>query len=558
MSARQRQEGRSVIFADLNIKNAAGAILAHSQKVGTHTFRKGRTLSDADIEALNKSGIETVTAIQLEIDDVHENDAAERLANAIAGKNITLSATATGRCNLVADSDGLVVLNTDVINALNLTNEVIAISTVVPFRQARKGDVIATVKIITFGVSKKIIENCEKIITSEEPPVSLSPFTHKKIGLIQTKLPILRKSLLEKARTVTVNRVALLNCNLVHEVICNHTPQDVAKALKECSEKTCDIVLVMGASAIADRADVIPMAVKKCHGLIEHFGLPVDPGNLMLLASALEMRILGLPGSARSPRLHGFDWILQRLVANIEVTGNDLMRMGVGGLLKDIPSRPLPRAVAVKSDTKPDSKPKIAAVILGAGQSRRMGSINKLLSKIGGRPMISHIVDAAKKSDVDRIFVVTGHEREQLREALKNYDDINFVHNPDYSGGLSTSLRTAIGALDEDTDGVVVCLGDMPGISEEHINALINAFSPEEGRQICIPTFNGKWGNPVLWDQRFFDAIKNVSGDVGARHLIGEHQDVLCEVPVEDNAVITDLDTPAALSAHIAGLKQKE
>lgn len=546
-----------MIFADLKVKNAAGAILAHSQKVGKHTLRKGRTLSAADIEELNNFGIQTVTAVQLEKDDVHENDAAEQLANAIAGKNITLSATATGRCNLVANTDGLVVLNTDGINALNLTNEVIAISTVFPFRHARKGDVIATVKIITFGVSKNIIKNCEKIITSEGPPVSLSPFTQKKIGLIQTKLPILRKSLLEKARRVTVNRLALLNCNLVHEVICKHTSQDVARVLKECSEKACDIILIMGASAIADRADVIPTAVRHCDGLVEHFGLPVDPGNLMLLGSAYNMRILGLPGSARSPRLHGFDWVLQRLVANIEVTGKDLMRMGVGGLLKDIPSRPLPRAVAVQSVSATDSKRKIAAVILGAGQSRRMGSINKLLSKIGGRPMISHIIDAAEKSEVDRIFVVTGHEQGKLREALTDHD-INFVHNPDYAEGLSTSLRTAIGALDDDTDGVVVCLGDMPGISEEHINALINLFNPEAGREICIPTFNGKWGNPVIWGQRFFDAIQNVSGDVGARHLIGEHEDVLCEVPIEDNAVITDLDTPAALSAHIAGLKQKE
>ena len=546
-----------MIFADLDVKNALGAILAHSQKVGKQTFRKGRILSATDITELNNFGIKTVTAIQLEADDVHENDAAERLANAIAGSNVTLSATATGRCNLVANANGLVVLNTEAINTLNLINEVIAISTVLPFHQVRRGDVIATVKIITFGVSKNIIENCEKIITTEGPPVSVSPFTQKRIGLIQTKLPILRKSLLEKARKVTVNRVLLLNCNLDHEVICNHTTQDIAEALKECAEKKCEIVLIMGASAIADRADVIPLAIKQCQGEIEHFGLPVDPGNLMLLASAFDMRVIGLPGSARSPRLHGFDWILQRLVANVKVTSNDLMRMGVGGLLKDIPSRPLPRTVAVKPNTTISVTPKIAAVILGAGQSRRMGSINKLLSKIEGRSMISHIVDAAEKSDVYCVSVVTGHESEKIRRALKNHD-IKFVHNPDYADGLSTSLRAAISALDSDTDGVVVCLGDMPGISADHINALINVFNPEAGKQICIPTFNGKWGNPVLWDGRFFDAIQNVSGDVGARHLIGEHQDVLCEVPMEDNAVITDLDTPEALSAHIAGLKQKE
>jgi molybdenum cofactor cytidylyltransferase len=546
-----------VIFGDLPVDEAAGAILAHSLKIGKHTFRKGRTLSAKDLAALRNSNIETIVAVRLEENDLHENTAAERLATAIAGNNLSLSAAATGRCNLVANADGLAVLTADTIDALNLTNEVIAISTVAPYRQVKKGDVVATVKIITFGVAKSIIEACEKIATDTGKPVSLAPYTQKKIGLLQTKLPILRDSLLEKARTITSNRITALGCEFVHEVICDHTSTDVAAALKECEQNACDITLIMGASAIADRGDVIPTAVEKCGGIVEHFGLPVDPGNLMLMGTVSTMRVLGLPGSARSPRLHGFDWVLQRLVANISVNGEDLMRMGVGGLLKDIPSRPLPRTAAVKTDETSGTHRNIVAIILGAGQSRRMGAVNKLLAEIDGRPMVSHVVATARKSKVHRILVVTGYEQERLQTALTDYD-VEFIHNPDYAEGLSTSLSVAVSALDDDTDAAVVCLGDMPGVSPEHINALINAFDPNAGRQICIPTFNGKWGNPVLWDQRFFSAMQNVSGDVGARHLIGEHQDVLYEVPIKDNAVITDLDTPAALSAHLDGLKKKE
>jgi molybdenum cofactor cytidylyltransferase len=546
-----------VIFGDLPVDEAAGAILAHSLKVAKHTFRKGRTLSDDDLAALRESKIETIVAVQLEENDLHENTAAERLATAIAGENLSLSAAATGRCNLVANADGLAVLKADTIDALNLTNEVIAISTVAPYRQVKKGDVVATVKIITFGVAKSIIETCEKIATETANPVSLAPYNQKKIGLLQTKLPILRDSLLIKAREITRNRIAALGCNFVHEVICDHTATDVAAALKECEQNACDITLIMGASAIADRGDVIPSAVEKCGGNVEHFGLPVDPGNLMLMGTVSKMRVLGLPGSARSPRLHGFDWVLQRLVANISVTGQDLMRMGVGGLLKDIPSRPLPRTAAVKTDDTSDTHRNIVAIILGAGQSRRMGSINKLLAEIDGSPMVTHVVTAAQASKADQILVVTGHEQDRLQTALADYD-VEFVHNPDYAEGLSTSLSTAMAALDDSIDAAVVCLGDMPGISPKHINALIDAFEPDAGRQICIPTFNGKWGNPVLWDQRFFSAMQNVSGDVGARHLIGEHQDVLYEVPIEDNAVLTDLDTPAALAAHLADRKNKD
>ena len=127
-----------MIFGDLTVDKAAGAILAHSLKVGKQSFRKGRTLSDDDIALLRKADFDTIVAVRLESTDLHENEAAERLATAIAGDNLSLSPTATGRCNLVAKSDGLAILDADTIDALNLTNEIIAISTVPPYRKVSK------------------------------------------------------------------------------------------------------------------------------------------------------------------------------------------------------------------------------------------------------------------------------------------------------------------------------------------------------------------------------------------------------------------------------------
>jgi len=543
-----------VKFGDLPVDEAAGAILAHSLKVGKQTFRKGRPLTEEDISALRDADYISVTAVLLQDTDLHENEAAQRLATAIAGENLTLSPTATGRCNLVAQHNGLAVLSAETIDALNLTNEVIAISTVPHFYQVAKGDVVATVKIITFGVAQSIIEECESIARTSGLPVSLAPFKSKKIGLLQTKLPILKESLLQKATQTTNGRIEALGSELVCTVESSHEVADIAKSLTTMKAADCDIALVLGASAIADRGDVIPAAIEKNGGTVEHFGLPVDPGNLMLLGSIENMRVLGLPGSARSSRLHGFDWVLQRLVADIEVTGEDLMRLGVGGLLKDIPTRPLPRTAAVIPEDNLEIRKSIVAIILGAGQSRRMGKTNKLLAEIDGKPMIMYAIEAAQNSKADKILVVTGHQREVLEEALSDFD-LEFVHNPDYAEGLSTSLSAAMQILDEDTDAAVVCLGDMPNINSNHIDALIDAYDPNLGKQICVPTFNGKRGNPVLWDQRFFSIMRDVSGDVGARHLIGEHQDVLFEVAIEDDAVLTDLDTPAALAAHLENRK---
>ncbi|MEQ8952434.1 nucleotidyltransferase family protein, partial [Parvibaculum sp.] len=142
----------------------------------------------------------------------------------------------------------------------------------------------------------------------------------------------------------------------------------------------------------------------------------------------------------------------------------------------------------------------------------------------------------------------------EVRAALSGHD-VSFVHNPDYADGLSTSLRTGLAALPEDTDGALVCLGDMPDIRGAHLEKLISAFDPEEGRTICVPTVSGKRGNPVLWGREWFDAMSDVKGDTGAKHLIGENEDAVCEVPMPDDAALTDIDTQAEFEARHKALQ---
>ena len=209
--------------------------------------------------------------------------------------------------------------------------------------------------------------------------VSVAAYRPRSIGLVQSRLPVLRDRLLDKAADITRSRAAALGCTLDLDIRCAHDAGEIAEAFSRMSESGCDIALALGASAIADRLDVIPAAVLQCGGTVEHFGMPVDPGNLMLLGRIGDMRVLGLPGSARSPRLHGFDWVLRRLVAGLDVTGEDLMRMGVGGLLKEIPSRPLPRTSAVSTDEEPQMEGKamrIAAITrYSAASSKRISCI---------------------------------------------------------------------------------------------------------------------------------------------------------------------------------------
>jgi molybdenum cofactor cytidylyltransferase len=220
------------------------------------------------------------------------------------------------------------------------------------------------------------------------------------------------------------------------------------------------------------------------------------------------------------------------------------MGMGAGGLLKEIPSRPQPRA-----GDAPAAKTalKVAAIVLAAGRSSRMGEANKLLADLGGEALVARTVDAALASLARPVIVVTGHEAERVR-ALMRGRNVTVLHNRDYTEGLSTSLRRGLAALPADADGVLVCLGDMPLVSASALDRLVAAFNPLEGRAICVPTWKGKRGNPVLFARRFLAEMSQLEGDLGARHLMGEHAELVAEVPMPDASVLIDVDTPEALA----------
>jgi molybdenum cofactor cytidylyltransferase len=526
-------------FGEIPLDEAEGAILAHSLKTERLTFRKGRRLSGEDVLALREAGIGRVTAAVLEPGDVHEDEAARLIAEAAAGAHVTVEKPFTGRVNLHAGSAGLVVVERGRIDRLNLIDESVTIATLPQLDPLTAGQMVATIKIIPFAVKESVLKRCLEVAREGEPLVHVAPYRHLDVALIQTRLPSAKETVLDKTVAITADRVAAAGGRLISEARSAHETEALAARIRQSGG---DLLLIAGASAITDRKDVLPAAIEAAGGEVLHFGMPVDPGNLLLLARIGDRTVLGLPGCCRSPKLNGFDWVLQRIAARIEVEPTDIMGMGVGGLLTEILSRPQPR------EAKPARPGRIAALMLAAGQSRRMGGPNKLLALVEGKQMVVHAVDALLASRADPVVVVTGHDQEKVQAAIGKRK-VLWCHNPDYAEGLSTSLRAGLAALPEDAEGVLVALGDMPRIRPEQINRLIAAFSPTEGRGICVPTVRGKRGNPVLFSTRFVPEMLQLGGDVGARHLIGEHAEEVVEIEMDDDAALLDIDTPAALDA---------
>jgi molybdenum cofactor cytidylyltransferase len=188
----------------------------------------------------------------------------------------------------------------------------------------------------------------------------------------------------------------------------------------------------------------------------------------------------------------------------------------------------------------------IAAIILAAGRSTRMGS-NKLLEELDGKALVRHVADAALGSIARSVWVVSGHEGESVRARLDGLG-IRFVHNPDFALGLSTSLKAGVMALPAEAKGVVVLLGDMPRVTSEVINFVIQAFEAQPQAIAAVPVYQGEWGNPVLLSRSLFGAVAALQGDAGARKLLNGRAGEVLEVPVTSDAILIDLDTPEALA----------
>lgn len=525
-------------FARLPLAEAEGAINVHALRIAGVELRKGARIDAAAVAALATAGIGEIVAVRLEPGDVSEDEAAAEIAGAVSGGHTQVDPAFTGRANVRAMVAGVLVVDRAGIDGLNRVDEAITVATLPAFAHVEPGQMIGTVKIIPFAVAGGAMAAaraaCGRLI-------EVAPYRLQRVAVISTLLPGLPDKVIAKTLRITAARLAPMGAGIAFERRVPHDEAALAAALAEVRQAGAELIIVFGASAIADRRDVVPAAIEVAGGLVEHFGMPVDPGNLLLIARLGAVPVLGAPGCARSPKENGFDWVLRRLVAGLPVARDDITGMGVGGLLMEIPSRPQPRESVPQTGLA-------GAVVLAAGRGTRMPHAHKLTADLGGAPLLRRAVEAACASRARPVIVVTGHEADKVRAALAGLE-VSFVHNPDYAEGLSTSLRAGIGALPPEVDRAVVLLGDMPKVETRLVDRLADAINVPEGRLIAVPVSEGRRGNPVGWSRALFGDLMALTGDVGARHLIAANAEAVAEVPVEGEGAFLDIDTREELEA---------
>ncbi len=322
-------------FGSVPLRDAEGATLAHSVALQKGRLRKGRVLSAEDIAALAAAGVSNVIVARLDPQDIDENTAAARLAETLCGPGLRMSNAFTGRVNLLADGPGVVMLDRAALEAVNAAHPMITLATVPPFQQMAAGGMVATIKIISYAVPEAALQ---------------AACAAAKTDALYLRTPQLRSATLivtevdggagDKGRAAIEARLNALGVRLTAVV---NVPHQAVPLTQEIEKATTDLILILTASATSDIDDVAPAALRRAGGRVERFGMPVDPGNLLFIGEYGERPVIGLPGCARSPALNGADWVLSRVICGIPVSSQDIAAMGVGGLLKEIPTRPQPR-----------------------------------------------------------------------------------------------------------------------------------------------------------------------------------------------------------------------
>ena len=335
-------------FGAVPLDQALGAVLAHAVPLAVGKLKKGRVLGSDDLVRLAEAGLSEVIVARLGPGDVPEDAAALRLARAVVpdpgAAGLRLEAPFTGRVNIRATWPGVLALKPEAIAALNAVDPMITLATLPPWQRVEAGMMVGTVKIIAYGVPDTALQAaCQAGAASMQ---RLAPVVDR-VDLIVTETAPGVAARDDKGVRAVWARVARLGMAEGETQIVAHRATAVAAAIGASS---AGMVMVLTGSATSDIADVMPAGLVAAGGKVIRFGMPVDPGNLLVLGAHGGRPVIWLPGCARSPALNGADWVLERVACGLALTGAVIAAMGVGGLLKEIPSRPQPRARPPRAD----------------------------------------------------------------------------------------------------------------------------------------------------------------------------------------------------------------
>lgn len=531
-------------FVRVPFAEAEGCILGHTLRAGAITFARGRRLIADDLRILAEHGAAELEVARLEAGDIDQGTAAAHIAEGLCGAGLRASEPVQGRCRVIAEAAGVLRLTPERITALNEVDEAIMVSSLAAHDAVAAGEAVATVRVLPFAISEETLRACLRRLDGP-PLIDLAEFRAFRASLLLVRHPATTQARLTHWSSLIAECLANVGGVLAESRVLSLDEGALRDRLRD-ADPAADIVLVAGPASTIHRSDPLPTAIGALGGRIIRLGVPTDPGSQLLWAGLDGRPVVGLPACHQLSQLRGFEPLLRRFAAGLEVSASTIAALGVGGLhrtrhLDDDEDLPLPAG----------HPPRVAAVILASGRFRRHGDATRLLAPVDGQPLIRRAVDAALASKARPVIVVLAAEdAEIVGDALLGLEDVQVVHAGPTLTTVGELAGIGLAAVPAAIDAAVFQPGDMPYLRGEDIDMLIDAYDPIGGAAICLPSFHGRRGSPTLYDRRFFSEI--AAAPDGLNQALSSHGALLREVDTDHPGVLMDLDTLETLSAWSA------
>lgn len=508
---------------EFSTEKAEGVILMHDVHVEDRLLPRGYQLNKNDLLFLNAVGVHYISGIKLEPGDISADNALNSIVAKICGHNVAYTLPENGNCKIVAAGNGVLIASEERLAKLNRMCGQIILNTVAPYKNIKKGEVIGELTVSTPIIEKDRINEMVIRLSGNEPLLAISAKQQKEAAVIYTRMQNEDEENLHFTAIVRklVKNLAELGINFTAEYNAPHTVEDIADTV-QTALKFAQLVFIVPALPSSHKMDTLPSALNSLVDDIICSGIPHNGCNDLLIATKRSSKIIGIPFNYDTVNSPLADKYIKMAVTKETLNQSDFSRPETPVMLKGELSEA--EKGRLMTDTgKVAREARIAAVILAAGTGSR-ARCNKLMVEVSGQPLFMKIVTAALKSKASPVFVVTGYQAEKIEKQLENID-VNILHNYEYATGVKTSIRLGLRSVPSYCDGAVLLPADMPNISAEYIDTMIDNFDIGQERQLLVTTDGIQKHNPVVWSRELYADADLVPENADMRQVFIEHSD---------------------------------
>lgn len=546
-----------MICDEYKLNESLGLILFNRIKLGNYIIEKGQRLEEDDIIQLKKYGVEKVFGAIMEESDISFQTALGIIGAKLCGANTAYSVGNDGICRIVSTIGGVFMVSDDRIAKFNRLNHNIILNTIDPFLFVEVNDVIAEIELTLPIIEQERIDEIVFKLSGNVDLLSVHDVSNKKAGLIYSRFSNNNEE--TKHFTNVVKRLVKdfpqMNMDFVHEYEASHNSDDLANTLQRSLKDNIDVLFIIAGQRNSGEQDVVAKALRSFVDEIISLSLPQVGVSDLIIATKRNKKVIVIPYNFDKFDMTYLErYITQAIVADkLNVFDFSHPQNYFIKNLNKLDDKYNLRMVSSANSSLNIKEAHIAAIVLAAGVGSRAGR-NKLLADINGRPLFLSALEAAIKSKASPVFLITGHQAEYMEEYLEDID-VSVIYNSAYRSGVRTSIDLGVKSIPSFCEGVVIIPADMPQISAEHINKMINAFKKGEGRQLIISEYQGIKRNPILWGKDLYDFVDIVPENADLRPVFMEHSDYTTQIKTKDEKEVFDVNFPSDIETLIKASK---